>query len=115
VLEPKAVDQIPSASFYPLAIAFQAKCEIDPAAALAIADQLTQQIIDTPPARVPLSLELELERIVSLQFAAEIQGTSIDTIEREDAERVARGEPSQIIQLSTRRKGVRIKHALKLA
>lgn len=82
--------------------------------ALALADKLATQIVDNPPPHVPLSTELELERIVSLGFAAEVQSTSPDTIEREDRRRVADGEPSQIIILSTRRKGMRLKHALRL-
>jgi hypothetical protein len=59
-------------------------------------------------------LEAELLRIVPLSFAAEVQSTSVDTIEREDARRVAHGEPTQIVDLSPRRKGMRLKHALRL-
>jgi hypothetical protein len=61
-----------------------------------------------------LSRELELEQIVPLPLAAQLQSTSTDTIEREDRQRVARGEPSQILNLSPRRRGMRLKHALKL-
>lgn len=68
------------------------------------------------PAKTPVTLpqSLELEQIVPLPMAAEVSSLSVDTIEREDAERVARGEPSHILALSARRKGMRLKHALKL-
>lgn len=101
-------------AFLALAVQYQAKRDIDPHAARAIADELTRQIVSQPPPRIALSFELELERIVPLQFAAEMQSTSVDTLEREDARRVARGDASQMIDLSARRKGMRMKHALKL-
>ena len=97
-----------------LAVAYRAKREIDPTLAVTLADQLAQLVIESPPARLPLSLEVELERIVPIAIAADLQGTSPDTIEREDERRIARGEPSQLIALSARRKGIRLKHALKL-
>jgi hypothetical protein len=105
-------------AFFPLALSYitlRAGNRDDPAAALALADKLAQQIVSAPPAHVPFSLELELERIITIEFAAELQSVSPDTIARRDADRVAAGQPSQIIQLSTRRKGMRVKHALLLA
>ena len=67
-----------------------------------------------PKFQFTLPPALELERIVPLAFAAEAQSTSEDTLKREDARRVARGEPSHIVDLSARRKGMRLRHALKL-
>jgi hypothetical protein len=43
-----------------------------------------------------------------------MRGTSRDSVERADAARVERGETSQIVQLSSRRGGMRIKDALLL-
>jgi hypothetical protein len=54
--------------------------------------------------RIKLSPELELERIVPLQQAAELQGTSVDTIKRRHRDK--------IIELSPRRLGMKLKHAL---
>jgi hypothetical protein len=54
-----------------------------------------------------LSPQLELERIVSLQEAEAISTLSPDSWERH--------HPDKIVQLSPRRKGVRLKHALMLA
>jgi hypothetical protein len=112
------MDAASTLTFFPLALGYitlRASNRDDPAPALALADKLAQQIVAEPPARAPLSLELELERIVPMEVAAELQSTSATTIERRDADRVAAGQPSQIIQLSTRRKGMRVKHALLLA
>jgi hypothetical protein len=53
-----------------------------------------------------LSPELELERILSLKQAAELQSTSIDTLKRRHA--------GKIIRLSPRRKGIRLRDALML-
>jgi hypothetical protein len=100
-----------------LATAYRNKRESDPIAALAVADEMIAQIdrVTRPPPHAPLSREAELESFVPLDLAAALQGVSRDTLEREDARRVARGEPSQIIDLSARRKGMRLKHALRLA
>ena len=43
-----------------LAVAYRAKREIDPTLAVTLADQLAQLVIESPPARLPLSLEVEL-------------------------------------------------------
>jgi hypothetical protein len=56
--------------------------------------------------RIKLSPELELERIVPLQEAAQLQSTSVDTIKRRHQDK--------IIQLSPRRNGMRLRHALML-
>ena len=58
------------------------------------------------PELSPLEVTLELNRIVSLDEAAHLRGTSPDTLER--------NEPDKIIALSPRRKGMRVKHALLL-
>jgi hypothetical protein len=64
---------------------------------------------------IPTELSaIELERILSLQDAAKLRSDSVDNIKREDKKRVARGEASQIIRLSERRLGMRLKHALML-
>jgi hypothetical protein len=63
---------------------------------------------------LPKLSALELESIRPLQECARLQGTSVDTIVRDDARRVARGEKSRIVDLSMRRKGMRVKHALRL-
>ena len=97
-----------------LALQFLAKRDGDPAIALELAGQLARQVIDGPPPPVSLSWQAELERILSLPVAAELQSTSVDTLLREDQRRVARGEASQIVHLSERRNGMRLKHALRL-
>jgi hypothetical protein len=101
----------------PLSLALQLleKRESDPAGVLQLAEQLAFQVIDAPAPSVALSLQVELERIVALPFAADLQGTSVDTLTREDQARVAKGKPSRIIHLSERRVGMRLKHALRLA
>src|SRR5262245_55711518 len=112
------MDAASTTAFLPVALSYLAlrgSGNKNPTHALTLADKLAQAIVAEPPARVPLSLELELERIITIEFAAELQSTSPDTILRRDADRVAAGQPSQIIQLSTRRKGMRVKHALLLA
>jgi hypothetical protein len=63
---------------------------------------------------LPKLSALELESIRPLQECARLQSTSVDTIIREDAKRVARGEKSRIVRLSERRQGMRLKHALNL-
>jgi hypothetical protein len=95
-----------------LALLFLAKREVDPSAALVLADQLAHQVIETPPPLIILSWQAELERILPLPFAAELQSTSVDTLLRQDQRRVMDGEASQIINLSSRRRGMRLKHAL---
>ena len=50
---------------------------------------------------------LELERIVTLEEASRLTSQSIDTIRRRHRDK--------IIQLSPRRQGMRVKHALMLA
>jgi len=70
--------------------------------------------VPAPTNRVPLSRDIELERIIPLSQAAELRSDSEDTIRREDAARIARGEPSQIIRLSVRRVGMRLRDALML-
>ena len=55
---------------------------------------------------VTLSAELELERIVPLQQAAELRSTSVDTLKRR--------HPDKIIRLSPRRNGMRLRDALML-
>jgi hypothetical protein len=62
----------------------------------------------------PTLTAIELESIRPLAECAKLRGDSTDTIVREDKRRVARGEPSQIVRLSERRVGMRLKHALKL-
>jgi hypothetical protein len=102
-------------AFVPFALSYLAlrgSGNENPALALALADKLALQIVAEPPAHAPLSVELEL---IPIEFAAELQSVSPDTIARRDADRIAAGQPSQIIQLSTRRKGMRVKHALLLA
>jgi hypothetical protein len=54
-----------------------------------------------------LSPELELEQIVSLQKAEKLSGLSSDSWKRH--------HPDKIIELSPRRLGVRLRHALMLA
>ena len=98
-----------------LALQFLATRETDPAGALALAGQLARKVLDSPPSSVSLSFQAELERILPIPVAAGLQGTSIDTVLREDQRRIARGEPSRIVQLSERRHGMRLKHALRLA
>jgi len=51
-----------------------------------------------------LSLELELEQIISLKEAEKISGLSADSWKRHHADK--------IIELSPRRRGVRLRHAL---
>jgi hypothetical protein len=54
----------------------------------------------------------ELMRVAPLTEVARLRGTSTDTVMRDDQRRVARGERSRILQLSLRRRGMRIIHAL---
>jgi hypothetical protein len=54
----------------------------------------------------------ELMRVAPLTEVARLRGTSTDTVIRDDQRRVARGERSRILQLSLRRRGMRIIHAL---
>lgn len=53
-----------------------------------------------------LPSKLELERIVSLREAATLRGCSIDSIKRNDADK--------IITISPRRRGMRLRDALML-
>jgi hypothetical protein len=55
---------------------------------------------------VPLSRELELERVIGLLQVRDLSGLSVDTIKRNHADK--------IIQLSKRRRGMKLKHALSL-
>jgi hypothetical protein len=57
--------------------------------------------------RVTLSRELELERVIPVGQAAELMGISEDTFRRKHADK--------IIEVSDRRRGVRLKHALLLS
>jgi hypothetical protein len=57
--------------------------------------------------RIHLSADLELDRVVSLKQAADLRNVSIDTIKRQGK----RGE-IEILQLSPRRHGVRLRVAL---
>jgi hypothetical protein len=57
--------------------------------------------------RIPISPELELERVISLGQAEESSGLSCDTIKRRHADK--------IIHLSPRRRGIKLKHALALS
>ena len=98
-----------------LALQFLATRETDPAGALALAGQLARKVLDSPPSEVCLSFHAELERILPIPLAAGLQGTSVDTVMREDQRRIARGEPSRIVQLSERRHGMRLKHVLRQA
>jgi hypothetical protein len=54
----------------------------------------------------------ELMSFRPLSEVAQIQGVSEDTVQREDKRRVARGKPSRIVDMSERRKGMRLIHAL---
>jgi hypothetical protein len=56
--------------------------------------------------RISLSRELELERIIPLEQAAELRSTSVDTLKRRHADK--------IMALSPRRLGMRLRHALML-
>jgi hypothetical protein len=56
---------------------------------------------------ITLSRELELVRIVPLDQAVELSTLSLDTLEREHADK--------IITLSPRRRGMRLRHALLLS
>jgi hypothetical protein len=57
--------------------------------------------------RIQLSAERELDRIVSLEQAAELCSLSADTIKRR--------YPNKLIKLSPRRVGIRVRDALLLA
>jgi hypothetical protein len=59
----------------------------------------------------PLSV-LELESFVPLPEVARLRSTSIDTLKREDEKNPP--DQKKIKQLSARRKGMRLKHALML-
>jgi hypothetical protein len=56
--------------------------------------------------RVKLPEQLELDRIITLPQAAELRGTSVDTLKRRCRDK--------IIQLSPRRLGMRLRDALLL-
>jgi hypothetical protein len=68
-------------------------------------NELVARLLETMPTT-------ELMRIAPLTEVARLRGTSTDTVLRDDQRRVARGEPSRIVRLSERRKGMRIIHAL---
>ena len=57
--------------------------------------------------RIQLSPEIELERIVPLEQAAEVEPLSPDTLKRR--------YPDRLVKLSPRRLGMRLKHALLLS
>ena len=59
----------------------------------------------TKPFQLPA--ELALERIVPLDDAEDVAGVSKETLLKE--------MPDKILQLSERRRGIRLKHALRLA
>jgi hypothetical protein len=59
--------------------------------------------MSTPPKS---RLDLELERIAPPREASRLRGESWDSMKR--------NEPQHVIQLSPRRVGMRVKHALKL-
>jgi hypothetical protein len=54
----------------------------------------------------PFSVDLELDRIVSIPQASKLSNLSEDTLRRKYADK--------IIQLSPRRQGMRVRHALML-
>ena len=54
----------------------------------------------------PLSIEIEMARIVSLKTAARLAGCSVDTLKR--------NRRDKIVQRSNRRVGMRIRDALQL-
>jgi hypothetical protein len=66
------------------------------------------------PNRVTELPALELLRIVSVEETARLRSTSPDSVIREDKRRVARGLPSQFVQVSERRVGLRLRDALRL-
>lgn len=68
-------------------------------------NELVARLLETMPAT-------ELMRIAPLTEVARLRGTSTDTVLRDDQRRVARGEPSRVVRLSERRKGMRVIHAL---
>jgi hypothetical protein len=57
----------------------------------------------TPP-NIPLSAELERQRILTLKEAAHLKGVSVDTLKRRYSHK--------ILRLSPRRKGMRVRDAL---
>jgi hypothetical protein len=54
--------------------------------------------------KLPLSSERDLDRIVSLREASKLRNVSTDTLKRQF--------PDKIIQLSPRRRGMRLRDAL---
>jgi hypothetical protein len=64
-------------------------------------DDLVTRLLSTMSAKDLLSL-------VPLTEAARRRGLSTDTLQREDDRRVARGERAHIVDVSERRKGVRL-------
>jgi hypothetical protein len=68
-------------------------------------NDLITRLLNTMPAT-------ELLRIAPLAEVARLQGTSTDTVIREDQRRVARGKPSRIVKLSVRRRGMRVLYGL---
>jgi hypothetical protein len=63
--------------------------------------------VDQQPTDEELTLFVELERIVSLAEAARLRGVSIRTLQRNDSDK--------LIQLSPRRRGMRVRDALVLS
>jgi hypothetical protein len=76
---------------------------VERAPALLRSENMTTQ----EPPTVPLARELELLRVVSLKEAAAVGGVSVDTLRRRRADK--------ILQLSPRRKGMRLRDALALS
>jgi hypothetical protein len=68
-------------------------------------NDLVARLLGTMPAT-------ELMRVAPPTEVARLRGTSPDTVVRDDQRRVARGERSRIVQLSQRRRGMRVIHAL---
>jgi hypothetical protein len=68
-------------------------------------DDLVARLLGTMPAA-------ELMRVAPLTEVARLRGTSTDTVIRDNERRVARGERSRIVQVSQRRRGMRVIHAL---
>jgi hypothetical protein len=68
-------------------------------------NDLIARLLETIPATELMSLK-------PLTEVARLRGTSTDTVVREDKRRVARGERSRIVDVSERRRGMRLIHAL---
>ncbi len=90
--------------------------ERDPARALEIAAEICRDLIDAPRSAplVELPLEVELLKVVDLATVAYLRGTHVASVVREDQRRIAEGKPSQILHVSDRRRGMRLRDALML-